>query len=123
MKATRADAFASLLITVCLAGCDKPVTDVEQDAAICDPAFLRDQNWANLPSGTPAAQKLLKEFPPASLPAATRWYINAKHNEYGSCARSACVDGKCEWHVKLIGEVNGKSIVRFEYDLAPRKVR
>ena len=114
----------SCLVLAALCGCAKPMTDGEQDAAICDPAFLRDQQWAVLPSTSPMAQTLQRQFSPgtnAALP--TRWYVRAKSNEYGSCTRSACSDGRCQWRVGIFREQNGALAVSMEYDLAPKKVR
>jgi hypothetical protein len=100
------------------------MSDGEQDAAICDPAFLRDKQWAVLPSGSPMAQMLQKQFSTGTNAAhPPRWYVRARTNEYGNCTRDACPNGRCQWHVSIFTEQNGAFAVNMEYDLAPKKVR
>ena len=63
MKGTAVRAVVCLSTGIAaLAGCEKPMTDTEQDAEICDGAFLRDKSWDNLPAGSPMAQKLEQEM-------------------------------------------------------------
>jgi hypothetical protein len=70
------------------------------------------------------AQTLQKQFSAGTNAAHPyRWYVNAKANEYGSCTRDACLNGRCQWHVVIFTEENGAWAVKMEYDLAPKKVR
>ena len=114
----------SSLALLAMSGCGKPMTDGEQDAAICDPAFLRDPQWAVLASASPMAQTLQQQFSGgANASPTTRWYVRAKTNEYGSCTRDACPNDRCQWRVRIFTEQNGAMAASMEYDLAPKKVR